>query len=291
MTGLRRTPIGSILYGITIVLIGTSILHAVLSTLALTSTPAVLSTQPSLVWLLSFPNSGTSYTLSLVRRSTKTLTATNYVELRPETNETSPVFHDAPFWADPAFHSEYTQPADLIMTKTHCGGYCIDCGPSEYQLSFAGFRDACRTAQGKVKRRKYTTKYPIEKVRKTIHLIRDPLDNVVSRFHNEWYKTEARVPTKEDFRSFCQRLDDKWRHEHKQVWGDNHSLQSAFDRVPCYADLIRYVEWHNHAFAMTQDLELQTLVVHYESYSNNFDETWKSIIHFLNLKKIGREHV
>jgi hypothetical protein len=92
---------------------------------------------PSLqiAWLMSFPNSGTSYTSKLIRHVTLTRTASNYGnEERAAVGLSRAVFDDqptGPFWQDVHIHPEYTLPQNYALTKTHCGGRCEMCGPSQ----------------------------------------------------------------------------------------------------------------------------------------------------------------
>lgn len=58
---------------------------------------------PHIAWLMSFPNSGTSYTLRLVQTSGPYLRQQTANEL----------------------------PKTYILTKTHCGGRCVHCIPGE----------------------------------------------------------------------------------------------------------------------------------------------------------------
>jgi hypothetical protein len=74
------------------------------------------------VWLMSFPNSGTSYTTDAVRELAITTTATNYgLEGAMKGQESTPVFlvHVTP-------GREINIPK-LLLTKTHCDGYCSSC--------------------------------------------------------------------------------------------------------------------------------------------------------------------
>jgi hypothetical protein len=92
---------------------------------------------PSLqiAWLMSFPNSGTSYTSKLIRHVSLTRTASNYGnEERAAVGLSRAVFDDqptGPFWQDVHIHPEYTLPQNYALTKTHCGGRCEMCGPKQ----------------------------------------------------------------------------------------------------------------------------------------------------------------
>ena len=74
----------------------------------------------SIAWLMSFPRSGTSYTLANVRDTSRLPTATNYGQ------DTQQLFipvlkkDSGPYWnAD-----RYPRPTSgFVLTKTHCAGY------------------------------------------------------------------------------------------------------------------------------------------------------------------------
>ena len=81
----------------------------------------------------SFPNSGTTFTLNLIRELTNTTTATNYrleSEMKDGDGERLPDFPPAfPDTADaekgPFLHvipQKITYTPKLILTKTHCNG-------------------------------------------------------------------------------------------------------------------------------------------------------------------------
>jgi hypothetical protein len=70
-------------------------------------------------------------------------------------------------------------------------------------------------------------------------------------------------------------------------WIDRRLLE-FLDGVPCQPELYRYVQWHNLAFAMSRDLALPTLVVHYEDYSHHLDQTMTRIMNFLELPSVAQ---
>ena len=73
-----------------------------------------------IAWLMSFPNSGTSYTSAIVRATTGQRTASNY---RQESAIVDEVLPNGPFYS-------YCPECDenqrgYLLTKTHCGGTCL----------------------------------------------------------------------------------------------------------------------------------------------------------------------
>jgi hypothetical protein len=259
---------------------------------------------PRIVWLMSFPNSGTSYTMRLVKESSQTLVATNYQKtVSDESHQLIPVYSDyssGPFWQDPS--QKYVHPSNYVLTKTHCGTRCNDCRPSSYLYDSLSFTRQCLsavksevTSNGDEQTVKAT--YDSKLVHKAIHLIRDPYDNIVSRFHLERRRMErandteavARYPdSREGFRRFCQDQDDKYLSEVKSSWlAQNEGMR----HVLCRDDLYRYVQWHNLAFSTTEDvLKLPTYILHYEDFSGSFNETVSKLLDFLDLKQTGKPY-
>jgi Sulfotransferase domain len=270
--------------------------------------------------LMSYPNSGTSYTIKLIRHVSLTYTASNYAhENKDKTGPSLPVFRDqpnGPFWLDPEVHPEYSLPTSFVLTKTHCGMRCVVCPPNRYVETTFSFRRRCFTGkrstmvlrpnttaaaaavtlaapeaaaaeQGRHAASYEEVEYEDRRVSKAVHLIRNPFDNVVSRFHMERHdgKSATEYPaTREGFRWFCQRMNDDLQHEESKATFLGEDVMDILRDVPCRSDFIRYVEWHNLAFATTHDLGLETFVLHYDTYTTDFNGTVASLLKFLNLE-------
>jgi Sulfotransferase domain len=308
-----------------------------------------------LVWLMSFPNSGTSYTSRLVREATRTMTATNYADEVIKIDSTNgqqqsqPVYVDqpmGPFWVP---QDNFTAPQRYVLTKTHCGLRCTECPPELYAETTYSFKRKCAgtkylppfdggstTTTTTHRIAKYGHYPSFDRVEKAIHLVRDPFDNVVSRFHhllttrtmkkkyiNQTMTTQQQQPhfpaTKHGFLEYCLQIDglftwNEIKYAHfknmpalRDLWLGScgwiivrtagrvaaaaaavvilsqhrlfpsspsrvpkrtyrYGLPPPFLAVPCHAEFCKYIEWHNLAFHTTSDLELDTLVVHYEAY-------------------------
>jgi hypothetical protein len=78
-----------------------------------------------LAWLMSFPNSGTSFTSLLIRELSKTDSGSNYAYETPSGRAgfKYPIYEDmpeGPFWvnkAEPGLEYEYTLPTEYVLTK------------------------------------------------------------------------------------------------------------------------------------------------------------------------------
>lgn len=146
---------------------------------------------PKVAWLMSFPNSGTSYTGQLVKEVTRETLATNYGSGNLNASGLSvPLYPDSvdgPFIADPK-HKSLTMPQEneVVLTKTHCGGTCNQCHVTTYAISFETFLEKClsgtKTLTIDGERQRENTRYSPEIVDRAIQVIRDPIDNIVSRY-------------------------------------------------------------------------------------------------------------
>lgn len=249
---------------------------------------------PWIAWLMSFSNSGTSYTLNrLIGPTSQTRVATNYCHSSP--NKTHPVYSghsEGPLWQFTS-HEERTRPTKYILTKTHCGFYCNGCAPEEYMDDALDFTAKCssgfkmaRAPDGKSNQKVHVT-YDSSVVHKTIHLIRNPFNNVVSRFHlarqQKKHLSKYRN-SRHGFRKYCESQNSQWKDEVEASWLTN--KLSMMKNIPCRDDFYRYVRWHNQAFVTTDDeLDVPTHLLHYEDYAERFDETVDGLMDFLHLKQ------
>ena len=85
--------------------------------------------RPKMVWLMSYPNSGTSYTMTMVGKATNRATASNYGrEVTDPPTPNVPLYPGQ--WNGPFYRPNPRKPlpTDYILVKTHCGGTCICVG-------------------------------------------------------------------------------------------------------------------------------------------------------------------
>ena len=224
-------------------------------------------------------------------------TASNYGDSNLGKNGTSELVFETslggPFWTDPQVH-EHKPTKGYILTKTHCGSRCDMCGPENYVENHHLFLKKCletayisnHTNGGNIKS---VGSYDKKLVARAVHLIRDPFDNIVSRFHlrhnrymkrNDTDSLEKYPTSREGFRAFCSHLSELYADEEEA----SRFYQDVIDvirNVPCHADFFRYIQWHNLAFITTWDLQIPTLIIHYENYTVNFNQTKNLLIEFL----------
>jgi len=273
---------------------------------------------PAIAWLMSFPNSGTSFTMTMVARSSMKSFATNYgdeVIALDEPNSLSiyPRRPEGPFW--PGMSGKMHTPRDLpdkyVITKTHCGSRCSNCGPDEYIESPEEFLRRCTLGHARLtpakERRKYDVEYPSERVHKAIHLIRNPMHNIIARYHLEHrhkgYKNDTAWQNDhsndaEGLHKWCEAFDNTYLQENIQFYGSETNIPKA----PCHGEFYKWTQWHNLAHATIRIMrgeqeegfghdfparDVPVLRVYYEDYNTNFQETAGGILTFLELEQVA----
>jgi len=248
-------------------------------------------------WLMSFPNSGTSYTLKMISRISERTTATNYGKEHEDTSGNSFVF--GPKYTHGPFRSyeDYPIPDGYILTKTHCGSRCTSCHPNRYVETEWSFLQECLSGHREIhfddevfiEKKAYSQDY----IKRAVHLIRDPFDNIVSRFHLNWnHKSklqdhqwlESHPRNAEGFQKWCQDADLEYVLEEKAMHYRN--IPNFYD-IPCRAEFFKYIQWHNRAFQVIEKMDIPELVIHYEDYKESFNQTISTIASFLELEVVG----
>jgi hypothetical protein len=260
-------------------------------------------THPNIVWLMSFPNSGTSFTIHMTREASNSTTATNYagegdIKDLPSTQVIDGADgEEGPFLE--LIRGRYTNVPRNILTKTHCTGFCSNCGP--YKLLFEtprSFMRGClsgsRTVHGKHGLETIDTIYDPALVTKAIHIFRHPLDNTVARFHLEYNEEQAAGNAKyveqypknaSGFQAWCARSDKKLDLFETRYIDD--ALKAKMRAIPCFNEFFKYVQWHNMAFYTTHEMDLEVLYMHYNEYEEDFETARDKVLKFLELPLVG----
>ena len=269
---------------------------------------------PGIAWLMSFPNSGTSYTMTMVARSTNKAFATNYgneVIHKDEENSISiyPRRPEGPYW--PGMSGKQHEARDLpdkyVITKTHCGSRCARCGPDEYIETTEEFLLRCASGHGEfkpgAKRRKYDVTYPHDRVQRAIHLFRNPMHNLIARYHLEHrhkgYKNNTKWQDSHPndaigLHKWCEASRIKYEAEDIEFFGS----KAQIPKVPCHGEFYKWTQWHNLAHESIELMrdggpergsrrEIPVLKVFYENYNTDFDSTAHSILDFLELEQVN----
>lgn len=292
----------------------TTMLHSVIQTSSVTkSQQHILDSDyldddqvdlPQIVWLASFPNSGTSYTMTMVEQASNRSTATHYgLEVTDYKYPSIPLHAhhpEGPYWQGENNGKAKSLPETYILTKTHCGGRCVRCGATAYVVNASTYLDACArtTARlGKNARTMETNRMDPTRgrVAKVVHLIRNPFTNIVARFHLESrniMRREERTgqwlpKNATGMRNFCFILDEFYAPDELKVF-DAAMMQLMAD-VPCRAEFYKWTQWHNRlgqvllALGTPSTPNVPTLTLHYEDYHAKLNATAGRVLDFLEL--------
>lgn len=267
-------------------------------------------------WLMSFPNSGTSYTIRNTELISGRSTATNYAtEIRPtdiapialhrEDNET---ISNGPWKRT----FELPLPPKNVLCKTHCSGYNDYSSAEESVETYDSFLDGCRESHQRKdlsnpssRRNKLRANYEVDGlVDSAIHLVRDPFDNILSRMHLGWshHHSDEHGLSPEELDTFMQSKEalKVWCNGVDQHFFDTLEVKPGMDipnetlaklpydptpylDVPCHGEFFRYVQWHNFAVEIIERRNLPVLTVYYEDYAESFNQTVDEMLDFLGL--------
>ena len=242
---------------------------------------------PRVAWLMSWPNSGTSYTLRLVRDITNLSTATNYGH-EHRINDASILVHQK--WINGPFRANVSQelPRNFILTKTHCGSRCVHCAPDGYLETPRTFQRSCQSG-----RRHFNSTWSKEAiyqpdiVSRAVHLIRNPMDNVVARFHlsrrHAGGGDKAFDNNATGFQAWCAKMDSAYEtYESHTPWLDPPLLR-LWKSVPCHAEFFKYIQWHDLAWDTAEHMDISMHLLRYEDYDRNWKGTVDALLSYLQL--------
>ena len=232
---------------------------------------------PRIALLISFPNSGTTFTLNNLRRASQSRTATHYCDEGCEDDNPWLVHKKSTNSnGDPNLlvnlmpcDAHLKMPKEYILTKTHCGGYCQDCQIEDF--FYDEYDMACRLVHNC--HNDALSVLNSHHVDKVVHLIRDPFDNIVARFR--FRDSRRTIPqgyarNATGFRAHCSDIFDK-------------GLDPAQAVFPCFKDLVQYVIWHNYANEFIEKHAVQSMTLHYRDYQNDWKDTTQNLLNFLSL--------
>ena len=232
------------------------------------------------VWLASFPNSGTSYTISIVHTLTNKSTATNYGgNEKDDRIDSVPIYRDIPQGPYYRYPQEpWPEAPTHILTKTHCEQHTSG--------TLERFVASCATGTNFTGGSKINTTYPTSIVTGVVHLVRNPLDNIVARMNYQrgiWEKGKEENDLKKasffplSFKGFywwCQYKDNKKSQAHEVLKAqDNGTFYEEYLKpVPCWIEFYLYFRWHNLMVEMlSADSQLQnrpSMILYYEDYQD-----------------------
>ena len=225
---------------------------------------------------------GTSYTINNLEVTCNVTTGSNYAKDWEVIVPVRPELVNGPF-----IHNTELRVPHFVLTKTHCYGYCDDCGPRLYNITNnVLFEQGCVRAEktnhtGSIR---YESTVPV----KAVHLYRSPFDNIVARMHLAVHRRQRQgndvslfTNSREGLTAWCRFLDDTYSTAEEDFFSP--TLLQLFRHVPCHADWYRYTQWHNHAYIMTERLNLTVYDLFYEDYTHDYDRTVSTLFQFLNV--------
>eukprot|EP00562_Extubocellulus_spinifer_P031880 CAMPEP_0178712754 /NCGR_PEP_ID=MMETSP0699-20121125/19053_1 /TAXON_ID=265572 /ORGANISM="Extubocellulus spinifer, Strain CCMP396" /LENGTH=485 /DNA_ID=CAMNT_0020361531 /DNA_START=11 /DNA_END=1468 /DNA_ORIENTATION=- len=244
-----------------------------------------------ITWLAYFPLSG-AYYVSLVVKSLSVPTGTNYNSARSQETR-RPVFDKSPQGPFQRGTFSGTNEGDgTVLVSTHCGGTCPltvasftshhICQPSEFIETIVSFDEACRTTYywNSEDRRDERGLYDPQYVERMIHLVRDPMANVVSM-------SRAGPNNATGFHSLCEKSSAAASESNTRFIPRD--VKAAMDGVPCPYEFFQYIQWHNLAVEEAEFRGLERLVVYYEDFGHNQDEIVNSVADFLGVSKSSKK--
>ena len=262
----------------------------------------------SITWLSYFPLSG-AYYVSLVAKALGVPTGTNYNNARSSADRL-PLFEKSPQgpFARGAFHGP-NEGDGTVLVSTHCGGTCPltvasftshhICQPYEFIENVLSFDEACRatylydTATKRDEKGVYDSHY----VERMLHLVRNPLANVVSM-------TRVGPSNATGFHSLCAASSKAAAAAaaaassgEAGVRGSTNMMnrfipsdvKAAMDGVPCPYEFFQYVQWHNLALEEAEFRGLETLAIYYEDFGLSQGQMVGGIADFLGVPKNSKK--
>eukprot|EP00979_Chaetoceros_neogracilis_P001488 scaffold253_cov267-Chaetoceros_neogracile.AAC.21 len=249
-----------------------------------------------IAYLLTYPMSGSTYTMLLVSKITNATLATNYAfnshADKKDKKHTSSLNNQeqARVPGSPIWYTTYgstTKPTNNLLTLSHCAGHCMyPCHPENYVQTEVSFEETCRSIidESDVMMGDdggyeiYVT--PKTDISKIIHLIRDPFSNIVSRYHeylledNSKREASKLSPNKEGFKDWCLEMDAnvKLSELDREATFINYEVKELMKDVPCRSEFYKYVSWHNHVMNMAQNEHYPIMQVYYEDYASKSKE-------------------
>jgi hypothetical protein len=197
---------------------------------------------------------------------------------------------------------ERSIPQHLILTKTHCSGYCNGkfCDKVTTIQNVQSFGLGCCKGRGVIDTpagiKTVITWYSRHLVKKAIHLFRHPLDNIVSRFYFEYNKYTQQLNDTQfgisfprnatGFQLWCAHVNEEVRRIIKPIHLADPAVYEVMREMPCGDDFYRYIQWHNLAFDAVRDMNIPTMILQYHEYEHNFTAVQNRLLDWMNMSLV-----
>lgn len=242
-------------------------------------------------WILSFPESGVAHIMNILQQSSNRRTATNYGHLFLQSDGTfarsgqsAPLYPNGPSW----YNMELLPPTIYAGTRSHGTGYCLFCHPRDYSNGNFWWKSASGVQMNDGRRQRL--QYNPQDVKRMIHLIRDPYDNVVARFYSYIGLMNINRPdlniedtfplTEKGFRDWC-KFQDRGFEQVELKWLPE-NLRAIAKDVPCRQEFVKWARFHTNAFLMARAREIDYMVLRYEDYVKDQSGTIERVNNYLN---------
>ncbi len=219
---------------------------------------------PEVTLLISFPNSGTSFTMQASMLLTSMTAGTNYWNEVEHKSNTSIMFPDienktghGPYFLR---EQEMGMPKHYVLTKAHCTGYSNDDPIEAYLVNETEFAQSCQSTHHVPEGGTDVEIYPYDTrimPKTAVRLVRDPFDNIVSNFHHWTHNfMQEDDPLGKDFsndeegkvkmfQKFCEKydkiFDEKMEMENIEFF-HRAEVKESMKEVPCHQFFFRYVQ-------------------------------------------------
>lgn len=181
----------------------------------------------------------------------------------------------------------------VVLIKSHCAHYCDQCFLHNFTVE--EFGDGCRRAFIDFQDPAY---YRPKLIKRAVHLFRNPFDNLVARKHHGAKSRVKKAPvryrdaaftkdTRQGFLAWCKMIDDHILMVQGRWHYLNNEIVAQIRSVPCGAEIYRYVQWHNLAIEVVEEMEIPVLFIHYEDYAEKFNETIAKLVDFWNVTAVA----
>lgn len=153
------------------------------------------------------------------------------------------------------FSTHLPLPNNYVLTRTHGSFFCLKCHPKLYVNNYENFVVGCSSGTAILESDIININYEINKVKKAIHLIQDPFDNVVARFLSDrgrqkkrkrHYWLELFSDDFEGFQKWCAFQDHNYYKIDKRTYPED--IFEAMRDIPCskYMETLHVVYVFSH---------------------------------------------
>jgi len=257
------------------------------------------------VWEIGYPFAGSNVLIGMVQGFTGKSMATNYGDViftnsGPLTGYDSvPINKGMPNGPYKYHHSlPLPNKGNLILTKTHCSGHCIDYGDGECNVKdivnpltdVSNYFEACASGT------KFTMHGGYEEIikynpwlsQKVIVVIRNPLMIIYSRFINymEGRSDDRYVMNAKGMKKWCEDIDNMPSSNTILNWYKKESKALVGERVQCHTEIWKIAQFYNMVFKLIKFLEEPHLEVYFEDYDVDPFAQMDKVLGFLEYKDV-----